>query len=141
MNSLLLETRKEQERFRGLSFEPSVAFGENTANQFYVPSEDLSMRITKKNLFTIDFGSQYLDGTTSMARTIHYGKASRKEKRIFTTFLSGIIQLGLHTFPEDMMVSGIDILTKASMWKQKRDDYQYFEGTSIGAFLGVEECR
>jgi Xaa-Pro aminopeptidase len=140
LNTLITEARKEQERFRGFAFETSVAFGVNSANQFYLPPESNSAKITKKNLFTIDFGSQYLDGTTSMARTIHYGRATKEQKRIFTNFLSGIIQLGQHVFPEDMLVSGIDILTKASLWKRKQD-HQYFEGTSIGAFLNVEECE
>lgn len=75
-----------------------------------------------------------------MARTIHYGRPSKEQKRVFTNFLTGIIQLGMQTFPEDMLVSGINVWTKASMWK-KRQEYQNFEGVGIGAFLSVEECK
>ena len=136
-----MDSRKSQDRFKGLLFETSVAFGKNSADRFYVLSEKNSAKITKKNLLTIDFGSQYLDGSSNLARTIHFGKPSTEQKRNFTNLLAGIIHLGKHVFPENMLVSGnIDILTKSTMWKH-RQEFQFFEGSGIGAFLDVEECE
>lgn len=140
LTSLLVEAREGQELFRGFSFKPSVAFGKNSESPSYDPDEDSSSRITRNNVLVIDFGSQYLDGTTSIARTTHLGKPSREQKRVFTTILSGIIRLSMHVFPEHMLVSGIDVLTRGPMWKRKQD-YRDFSGKGIGSFLSVEECK
>lgn len=136
LTSVLISSRSNQERFQGFSFKPSVAFGENTGNPFYHPDENSTIEITKKKMLIVDFGSQFLDGTTNIGRTLHFGEPTREQKKIYTTILAGLIQLSLHVFPEHD-VSGIDILIRSPMWKRK-EEYQ-FAGSGIGSYLSVEE--
>jgi Xaa-Pro aminopeptidase len=134
---VLILTRENQDRHKGFSFKPVVAFGENSGNPFYYPEEDSSEEITKKKLLIIDFGTQYLDGTTRISRTIHFGKPTREQKRIYTTILAGLIRLSLHVFPEKMLVSGVDVLIREPMWRRK-EKYEVL-GSGIGSYLDADE--
>ncbi|KAJ7199529.1 hypothetical protein O6H91_Y497900 [Diphasiastrum complanatum] len=42
---------------------------------------------------------QYLDGTTDVTRTVHFGKPSAHEKECFTQVLQGHIGLDTAVFP------------------------------------------
>lgn len=38
-------------------------------------------------LFLLDSGAQYVDGTTDITRTVHFGKPTAREKECFTRVL------------------------------------------------------
>lgn len=54
----------------------------------------------EKELFLLDSGGQYIDGTTDITRTVHFGEPSARERECFTrvlqvkyTFLPAMVHL------------------------------------------------
>lgn len=142
---LSLETdrsRHDQKMNQGLSFKTIVAFGANAAKTYYYPSPlpRFSTPITTHNVILVDSGGQYLDGTTSIARTIHLGEPSSEQKKAYTSVLTGLIRLSLLVFPDNIQPAEIDTLVRGPLW-QSRHDYQHLSGNGIGSFLSVEECE
>lgn len=132
--------RYEQQWNRGISFKTITAFGPNAAKNFYYPTNYSDMEITNKNLLLIDSGGQYLDGTTSIARTIHLGEPTNEHRRAYTNVLMGMIRLSMLAFPENLKPAEIDALIREPLWSAKQD-YPHFSGYGIGSYLNVEECE
>lgn len=132
--------RHEQQYNQGLSFKTVVAFGPNAAKSYYVPSNKSDAEITNKNLLLIDSGGQYLDGTTSVARTIHLGTPTSEQKRAYTNVLTGMIRLSMLAFPESLKPAELDTLIREPLWSAK-EDYPHISGSGIGSYLNVEECK
>jgi Xaa-Pro aminopeptidase len=142
---LALETdrsRQERNGNQGVSFQTIVAFGPNAAKNHYHPllQSKNDAEITNENLLLVDSGGQYLEGTTSIARTIHLGKPTLEHKRAYTKVLQGLIRLSMLVFPDNMKPSEIDALLRGPLWSS-RQDYQYLSGNGIGSYLSVEECK
>jgi Xaa-Pro aminopeptidase len=76
----LLQYRLQQEGSRGASFETIAGFGPNGAIIHYGPSNETNAAITTGSLFLLDSGGQFLDGTTDVTRTMHYGTPTTAQK-------------------------------------------------------------
>ena len=63
-------------------------------------------------MFLLDSGGQYLDGTTDVTRTVHFGTPSAHMKRCYTAVLQGHIALATAVFPEGTIGSRIDCLAR-----------------------------
>lgn len=57
----------------GLSFATISGGGPNAAVIHYHPTDKNSSMITKEMIHLVDSGGQYLDGTTDVTRTFHFG--------------------------------------------------------------------
>ena len=68
--SKLEEFRKQQPHFVGLSFPAISSTGGNGAIIHYSPEKDSCAQICVDDLFLIDSGAHYLDGTTDTTRTL-----------------------------------------------------------------------
>lgn len=71
----------------------------------YSPSDETDVQITTDQMYLIDSGGQYLDGTTDITRTIHLGTPTQEEKEAFTRVLKGFISLSRAVFPPHAPVS------------------------------------
>ncbi|WWD06105.1 hypothetical protein V865_004190 [Kwoniella europaea PYCC6329] len=90
--ALVLEKyRKEGQWFMGLSFETISSTGANAAIIHYAPPKEGSAMIDRNQMYLCDSGAQYLDGTTDITRTLHFGTPTEEEKRAFTRVLQGHI--------------------------------------------------
>lgn len=96
---IVSQFRAEGEHFKGLSFSPISAFGKNAAMAHYRATTESDTEITDKEMYLIDSGGQYLDGTTDITRTIHLGTPKPEEKEAFTRVLKGFISLSRTIFP------------------------------------------
>lgn len=132
--------RFQQKLNKGLSFKTIVAFGKNAAKSHYYPSQNSSAEITNQNLILIDSGGQYLDGTTSIARTIHLGEPTAEQRKAYTNVLTGLIRLSMLVFPDNLKPAEIDTFLRGPLWMTKHD-YQHLSGNGIGSYLSVEECE
>ena len=47
--------------------------GPNGAVIHYSPKEDNALKLTNNEIYLLDSGGQYLDGTTDITRTTHFG--------------------------------------------------------------------
>lgn len=140
MSTATDKSRFERHAFRQLSFKTIVAFGKNAAKPYYYPTVNSSDEITNKNLLLIDSGGQYLDGTTSVARTIHLGQPTYEQKKAYTKVLLGLIRLSMLVFPDNLKPAEIDTLIRGPLWDE-RHDYEHLSGNGIGSYLSVEECE
>ena len=66
--------RLQQKDNKGLSFVTISGGGPNAAVIHYHPTEKVSSIVTKDMIHLVDSGGQYLDGTTDVTRTFHFGE-------------------------------------------------------------------
>ena len=70
---LLRQFRLQQENSRGESFGTISAYGANGAIIHYAPTPETDAQLGEDSLYMVDSGGQYLEGTTDVTRTFHYG--------------------------------------------------------------------
>ena len=85
----LNKQRYQQQLNKGLSFETISGGGPNAAVIHYHPTETNHSLIKKEMIHLVDSGGQYLDGTTDVTRTFHFGNPTKEEKDAFTRVLLG----------------------------------------------------
>ena len=130
--------RSLQKGFIGESFETISAFGENSSIIHYSTLRKNPNKIHSDNLYLIDSGGQYLEGTTDITRTIHLGKPKEIHKIFYTLVLKGNLLLKNARFPEKTKGNQIDILARYFL-HQKFFDYEHSTGHGVGSTLSVHE--
>ncbi|HET9149349.1 MAG TPA: aminopeptidase P family protein [Alphaproteobacteria bacterium] len=136
----LLAFRAEGERFRGLSFATIAGEGPNGAVVHYHSTPATNRKLVPGDVFLLDSGAQYWDGTTDVTRTLAVpGAAPSDEAReAFTRVLKGHIALARARFPEGTSGSQLDALARLPLWEAGLD-YDHGTGHGVGFHLGVHE--
>ena len=83
----------------------------------YKPDNITNAKIGKEGFFLLDTGGQYLDGTTDVSRTFHFGTASDFEREVYTRVLMGSIDLARATFLDGTPDTRLDILARWNLYK------------------------
>ncbi len=125
-------------RLVDLSFDTISGAGANGAVVHYKVSTETTRRLTPGELFLIDSGAQYQDGTTDITRTVPIGAATGEMRERFTLVLKGHIALGTARFPAGTTGSQLDVLARKALWEAGLD-YDHGTGHGVGSFLGVHE--
>ncbi|PWA01847.1 hypothetical protein BB558_002025 [Smittium angustum] len=133
-----LEFVKEQQHFVGKSFATISVVGANAAAGHYSPSKGSDALIDINQIYLIDVGSQYLDGTTDMTRTWHFGTPTGWEKECFTRVLKGFIKIDDLVFPSGTTGYVLDPIARMSLWEAGMDFF-HNTGHGVGSFLNVHE--
>lgn len=129
------------EHYVGLSFETISSVGPNGAIIHYNPSKEGSeqdLQITNNAIYLCDSGGQYLDGTTDITRSVHFGTPTSYEKECFTRVLKGQIMLSTAIFPVKISGNYLDTLARKYLWDVGKN-YQHGTGHGIGSYLNVHE--
>lgn len=134
----LIEFRKEQENYIGNSFETISATGSNAAIIHYAPAKESCSIIDPSKIYLCDTGSQFLEGTTDITRTIHFTQPSQDEIDNYTRVLKGNLAIERLVFPEGTNGYMIDVLARQYLWEQGLD-YRHGTGHGVGAYLNVHE--
>lgn len=135
----LREFRAKQQGFLDVSFPTIAGFGSNGAIIHYNPSQDECGEINNKEVFLLDSGGQYVDGTTDVTRTMHLGGTpTYHEKECFTRVLQGHIAIDTAVYPEDTTGFMLDALARVPLWSIGLD-YRHGTGHGVGACLNVHE--
>lgn len=134
----LLEFRKMQKDFVGESFDTISSVGHHGAIIHYKPSKNTDVQITTTEIYLCDSGGQYLDGTTDVTRTLHFGTPTQFEKECYTRVLKGQLKLGSRIFPSKMKGNYLDSFAREYLW-QIGLDYAHGTGHGIGSYLNVHE--
>jgi len=121
-----------------LSFDSISGAGPNGAFPHYRVTVDSNRKVDQNNLFLLDSGGQYLDGTTDVTRTVAVGTPSAEMKDRFTRVLKGHIALSRVRFPKGTTGSALDALARMSLW-EGGFDYDHGTGHGVGSYLGVHE--
>ena len=130
--------RAEGALFKGLSFETISGAGPNGAIVHYRVTESSNRAIRPGDLYLIDSGAQYLDGTTDITRTIAVGDPGDEARDRFTRVLKGHIGLAMARFPVGTTGAQLDPLARAPLWRAGID-FDHGTGHGVGSYLGVHE--
>ena len=131
--------RRKNELFHSLSFDTISAIDKNAALPHYRVTEEGKSSFSDNNIYLVDSGGQYLDGTTDITRTIILGEATTEQKDRFTRVLKGHIALSNHVFEKGTKGTDIDYLARKSL-QEINLDYDHGTGHGIGSFLSVHEA-
>lgn len=134
----LEEFRSKQKGFVMTSFSSIAGYGPNGAIIHYRAIQGDCAQISNKEVFLLDSGGQYIDGTTDVTRTMHFGTPTAHQKRCFTKVLQGHIALDKAIFPEGTTGLQIDALARSALWALGLD-YRHGTGHGVGASLNVHE--
>ncbi|MEK7265429.1 MAG: aminopeptidase P family protein [Pseudomonadota bacterium] len=134
----LEEFRASTGRLLDLSFDTISGAGANGAVVHYKVSTATSRKLTPGELFLIDSGAQYQDGTTDITRTVPIGTPTQEMRERFTLVLKGHIALATARFPAGTTGTQLDILARKALWDCGLD-YDHGTGHGVGSFLGVHE--
>lgn len=134
----LLQCRMEQALFLEPSFDTIAGSGPNGAIVHYRATAESNRVLQEGELFLLDSGGQYPDGTTDITRTIAIGAPSPEMRDRFTRVLKGHISLATAKFPEGTCGSQLDALARQYLWDAELD-YDHGTGHGVGCFLGVHE--
>jgi Xaa-Pro aminopeptidase len=134
----MLEFRQKSKEFHYPSFRTISGFASNGAIIHYSANEESNKKFTKNQLYLIDSGGQYSQGTTDITRTVAIGKISQEIKHNFTLVLKGHIALATAKFNDKTPCQKLDFLARKFLLKEKKD-YAHGTGHGVGSFLSVHE--
>jgi len=134
-----LETfRRETGELRDVAFPTIAGSGPNGAIVHYRVTQETNRRISSGELFLLDSGGQYLDGTTDITRTIAVGEPSEEMRARFTRVLKGHIAIARAVFPEGVAGAQLDAFARQYLWGAGVD-YEHGTGHGVGSYLAVHE--
>jgi len=121
-----------------LSFDSISGAGSNGAIVHYRVTRSTNRVIANNEMFLIDSGAQYPDGTTDVTRTLIVGTPTADMKDRFTRVLKGHIALGTAHFPEGTTGMQLDSFARRPLWEAGLD-YDHGTGHGVGSYLAVHE--
>lgn len=129
---------RKQNDSRGPSFETISASGPNAALAHYSPTNETSRRLTVDEMYLVDSGGQYLDGTTDITRTVHWGTPTAMQKEAYTRVLMGNIEISRTIFPSGTRGVNMEMLGRKALWEVGLN-YGHGTGHGVGNYFGVHE--
>ncbi len=141
--SQLEKFRAEDATYRGPSFATISGSGPNGAIVHYRADEQSNRRPRTGEIFLLDSGGQYPEGTTDVTRTLFVtspagGASAPQVAEHFTRVLKGHIALASVRFPAGTSGVQLDVLARQYLWEAGLD-YDHGTGHGVGAFLCVHE--
>jgi len=123
---------------RDVSFDTISGAGPNGAVIHYRVSHATNRPLADGELFLLDSGAQYQDGTTDITRTVPVGRPSEEMRERCTLVLKGLIALSILRFPAGTRGSEIDAMARMALWRHGLD-YAHGTGHGVGSYLAVHE--
>jgi Xaa-Pro aminopeptidase len=132
--------RAEHADYRGESFPAIAGSGPNGAVIHYRATPGTDRMIGADEMFLIDSGGQYPDGTTDVTRAVWTGSSAPPDelRDRYTRVLQGHIALATLRFPQGVAGPHLDALARRALWDAGLD-YDHGTGHGVGAYLGVHE--
>jgi Xaa-Pro aminopeptidase len=127
-----------QMKLRDISFDTISGSGPNGAIIHYRVTMKTNRRLGDGELFLVDSGGQYQDGTTDITRTVPVGTPGDEMRERYTLVLRGMIGISMLRFPTGTRGMDIDAVARMALWKHGLD-YAHGTGHGVGSFLSVHE--
>ncbi len=134
----LEECRRATGELLDLSFETISGAGPNGAIVHYRVTEETNRQLEAGELYLVDSGGQYPDGTTDITRTLPAGVPSDDARTAYTRVLQGMIAISRARFPRGVAGAHLDALARYPLWLVGAD-YDHGTGHGVGAALSVHE--
>lgn len=130
--------RRATNALHDISFDTISGAGPNGAIMHYRVSEASNRPLGTNELFLVDSGAQYLDGTTDITRTVAIGDPGATARQCYTRVLQGVIAISRARWPRGLAGRDLDPLARAALWAAGQD-FDHGTGHGVGAFLSVHE--
>ncbi|MBH0236702.1 aminopeptidase P family protein [Methylobrevis albus] len=130
--------RAEGGGLKEISFDTISGAGPHAAIPHYRVSTASSLPLQPGEIFLIDSGGQYLDGTTDVTRTVIVGVPTAEMRDRNTRVLKGMIAISRARFPKGTTGAHLDILARQALWSAGLD-FDHGTGHGVGAYLSVHE--
>ncbi len=127
-----------QNPLKDISFDTISGAGEHGAVIHYRVTTETNRKLEAGELFLVDSGAQYVNGTTDITRTVAVGSVPEEHKRFFTLVLKGMIGISTARFPKGTRGCDLDPLARIALWKAG-GDYAHGTGHGVGSYLSVHE--
>lgn len=136
----LLAFREQVRDFRDESFPAISGAGEHGAIIHYRVTEESDRAIRPDEMYLIDSGAQYPEGTTDITRTLWTGTGvpPRELTDRVTRVLKGHIAIATLVFPHGVGGAHLDAFARRALW-QAGLDYDHGTGHGVGSYLSVHE--
>ncbi|HJT44027.1 MAG TPA: aminopeptidase P family protein [Rhizomicrobium sp.] len=121
-----------------VSFDTISGAGSNGAIVHYRVTRSTNRAIKPGEMFLLDSGAQYPDGTTDITRTIMVGESTPEMRDRFTRVLKGHIALATARFPDGTIGMQLDSFARRPLWEAGLD-YDHGTGHGVGSYLSVHE--
>jgi Xaa-Pro aminopeptidase len=130
--------RRATDQLVDLSFDSISGAAPHAAIPHYRVTRSSNRTIKRDEIFLIDSGGQYPDGTTDVTRTMIVGRPSTEMRDRFTRVLKGHIALATVRFPEGTTGAALDAFARKPLWDAGLD-YDHGTGHGVGSYLSVHE--
>jgi Xaa-Pro aminopeptidase len=130
--------RRDTGVLKDISFPTIAGAGPDGAIVHYRVTRRTNRRIGPGELFLIDSGGQYEDGTTDITRTVAIGAPRADMRKNFTLVLKGHIAIARAVFPDGTTGAQLDPLARQFLWRDGLD-FDHGTGHGVGSYLSVHE--
>ncbi len=130
--------RRDTGLLKDISFPTIAGAGPDGAIVHYRVTTQSNRVVAPGELFLIDSGGQYEDGTTDITRTIAVGEPTAEMRDRFTRVLKGHIAIARAIFPEGTTGAQLDSFARQFLWAQGLD-FDHGTGHGVGSYLSVHE--
>jgi Xaa-Pro aminopeptidase len=130
--------RRDTGRLKDVSFPTISGSGPNGAIVHYRVTRKTDRRIGAGELFLVDSGAQYEDGTTDITRTVAIGTPTHEMRDRFTRVLKGHIAIARAIFPDGSSGAQLDSFARHALWNAGLD-FDHGTGHGVGSYLSVHE--
>ncbi|MES2046346.1 MAG: aminopeptidase P family protein [Pseudomonadota bacterium] len=134
----LQEFREATGVLKDTSFDTISATGAHGASPHYHSTPESNVPLEPGQLYLVDSGGQYADGTTDVTRVLPIGEPSDEMRDRFTRVLKGHIALATAVFPEGTNGGQLDSFARRPLWEAGLD-FAHGTGHGVGAYLSVHE--
>lgn len=129
---------RNQTGYQGPAAPTKIAFGPHGILRNYEPDATTDLIVDGTSTLVIQAVGHFLEGTASIARTIHYGTASVTEIRAYTLTLAALIELSMLSFPDYTRTVELDVVARQPLWEPGAG-YNHSTGHGIGVFSSYHE--
>lgn len=138
----IFSIRSKLPNFKGLSYGTIASSGPNAAIIHYEPTKEENSIIDPDQVFLVDSGGHYLEGTTDITRTYLFGHKNLTDRyRKFNTLvLKGHLAVAMAKFPPGNKSTGtiLDAYARQPLWNEGLD-FNHGTGHGVGSFGNVHE--
>jgi Xaa-Pro aminopeptidase len=134
----LEEMRSETQALKEISFDTISGSGANGAIVHYRVTTATNRMLRRGELYLVDSGAQYLDGTTDITRTVAIGEPTPEMRERFTLVLKGHIAIATARFPRGTRGIDLDPFARRALWEAGLD-FDHGTGHGVGSYLSVHE--
>jgi Xaa-Pro aminopeptidase len=130
--------RTETQLLKEISFDTISGSGAHGAIVHYRVTAATNRKLKQGELFLVDSGAQYEDGTTDVTRTVAIGSPTQEMRERFTLVLKGHIAISTARFPKATAGAHLDAFARHALWQQGLD-FDPGTGHGVGSYLSVHE--